>query len=344
MSADDFGTTPDGRPTHRFPLTDGTLEVAVSDYGATLVAVRAPDRSGRLADVVLGHDHVSGYVSGDGFLGATVGRVANRIGGASFVLDGRRFALTPNEGEHHLHGGGERSLARVVWEVVDVSPQRVEFHHVSPDGEEGYPGRLEVTAVYEVVDGEVRLTYRAGTDARTPVNLTNHAYVNLAGEPVGTVEDHEVQLFAQRWTPVDDGQIPTGDIAEVAGTPLDCRRAVRIGDRLPALVDTVAGGFDHNLVVDGEPGEVRLAARVSEPTSGRRLELWTDQPGVQFYTGNQLDGSVVGRAGRAYARHTGLCLEPQQFPDAVNQPAFPSPVLEPGEAYLHRSALRFSVD
>ncbi|MFA9430794.1 aldose epimerase family protein [Egicoccus sp. AB-alg2] len=344
MSGTDFGSAPDGRPTHRFRLVDGDLEVDVTDFGATVVAVRVPDRDGRVADVVLGHDHVSAYAdAANPYLGATVGRVANRIGGAAFTLDGRTHRLAANDGDNHLHGGGARAFSRVVWELLEVGDDRVTLVHVSPDGEEGYPGGVEVTAAYHVVGDRLEIEYRARADARTPVSLTNHAYVNLAGEPAGDVLDHRAQVFAHRYTPVGAGQIPTGEIAEVAGTPLDLRQPTRIGDRLPALADDPGGGIDHNFVVDGEPGRQRPAARVEDPASGRTLEVHTDQPGVQFYTGNMLDGSIVGRAGTPYRRHAAFCLEPQGFPDAVNQPAFPSVILDPGAEYVHRTHYRFGV-
>ena len=341
MSDADFGSTPDGRRTRRFTLRSDLLEVAVSDYGATLLAVRAPDRDGRVGDVVLGHDHLDGYLHDNPYLGASVGRVANRIGGASFACDGVTYRLLANDGPNHLHGGGDRALSRVVWDVVDAAPDRLALAYVSPDGEEGYPGRLEVSAEYALDGDTLAITYRARTDAVTPVSLTNHAYFHLGGQPGGDVLDHEVQVFARAFTPTGPGQIPTGEIAEVTGTPLDLREPTRIGDGLPALVDTEAAGFDHNFVVDGTPGEVRPAAQVLDPASGRTLAVQTDQPGVQFYSGNMLDGSAVGRGGVTYGRHAGLCLEPQQFPDAVNLPQFPSPWLAPGEEHLHRSSYRF---
>ncbi|MFA9446574.1 aldose epimerase family protein [Egicoccus sp. AB-alg6-2] len=338
MTATDFGTTPDGRSTRRFRLVGAGLEVDVTDFGATIVAVRAPDRDGRSADIALGHDRVDGYADpANPHLGVTVGRVANRIGGATFVLDGTTYRLAANHGPHHLHGGEERAFDRVVWEVADVGDDRLELTHTSPDGDEGYPGQLEVRAVFEVVGNRLEVTYHATSDARTPVNMTNHAYFNLAGDPVTEIGDHRVQVLAERYTPTDDELIPTGEIAEVAGTPLDLREPTRLGDRLPQLTQPPAGGFDHNFVLGDGTGEVRLAARVTEPTTGRTLEVHTDQAAVQFYSGNMLDGSVVGRAGVPYPVHTAFCLEPQGYPDAVNQPDFPSIILEPGQAYRHRT-------
>lgn len=339
-----FGTGPDGRPCHRFRLRDDVVEVDLTDYGATLVAVRAPDRDGRTADILLGHDDLAAYVDpANPHLGATVGRVANRIGGARFTVDGRTHELLTNDGPNHLHGGGAQALSRVVWDVLDVADDHVELSVVSPDGAEGYPGRLEVTARFSLAGGRLSLALTARADAPTPVNLTTHGYFNLGGEPVAPIDDHEITVAASRYTPVDAELVPTGVIADVAGTPLDLRRPTPLATALAALAADPAGGFDHNLVVDGAAGEVRLAARVVHPASGRSLELHTDQPAVQVYTGNMLDGSVVGRAGAAYGRHHAFCLEPQGFPDAVNHPTFPSVVLWPGETYLHRSSYVFGV-
>lgn len=342
MNVSSFGTGPDGRDCRRFGLRDGNVEVDLTDYGATLVAVRSPDRDGRMADVLLGHDDLAGYLdAGNPYLGATVGRVANRIGRARFELDGRTYELLANDGPNHLHGGGAQALSHLVWDVVDAADGHVEFALVSPDGAEGYPGRLEVTARFALADGRLSLDLAARTDAPTPVNLTTHGYFNLGGEPAGRVDDHEVALAASRYTPVDGELIPTGGIVEVAGTPLDLRATTRVATALAAMADDPVGGLDHNFVVDGDPGQLRRAARVVHPGSGRTLELHTDQPAVQFYTGNMLDGTIVGRGGVAYGQHHAFCLEPQGFPDAVNQPAFPSVVLQPGEVYRHRSAYVF---
>lgn len=344
MTVSHFGTAPDGRECRRFGLRDGEVEVDLTDYGATLVAIRAPDRDGRVADVLLGHDDLAAYLDpANPYLGATVGRVANRIGRARFTLDGRTYRLLANDGPNHLHGGGDRALSRRRWDVIDHADDHVEFAIVSPDGAEGYPGRLEVTARFALAGGRLALDLRARTDASTPVNLTSHGYFNLGGEPAVSVVDHEVTLAASRYTPVDGDLIPTGDIVGVAGTPLDLRTPTPLGAALAAMADDPIGGFDHNLVVDGEPGRLRTAARVVHPASGRTLELHTDQPGIQFYTGNKLDGTIVGRAGTVYGRHHGFCLEPQGFPDAVNQPAFPSVVLRPGETYRHHSVYAFGL-
>lgn len=344
LTVSPFGAGPEGRDCRRFGLRDGHVEVDLTDYGATLVAVRAPDRDGRMADVLLGHDDLAGYLDpANPHLGATIGRVANRIGGARFSLDDHTFTLAANHGPHHLHGGEAGALDNVVWDVVSAADDHVEFAVVSPDGDEGYPGRLEVGVRFELADGRLSLDFRARTDAPTPVNLTSHGYFNLGGEPAGRIDDHELQVHAAAYTPVDGELIPTGEVAEVAGTPLDLRAPTRVADALAAQADDPVGGFDHNYVVDGAPGRLRPAARVVHPPSGRSLELLTDQPGVQVYTGNMLDGSVVGRGGVAYARHTAFCLEPQGFPDAVNQPTFPSIVLRPGEEYRHRSVYVFGL-
>ena len=308
------------------------------------MALRTPDRDGRHADVLLGHDDLAAYLdAANPYLGATVGRVANRIDHARFTLDGQTYGLLANDGPNHLHGGGAMALSHLVWDVVDHADDHVEFAIVSPDGAEGYPGRLEVTARFALADGRLSLELSARADAPTPVNLTSHGYFNLGGEPTGPVGDHEVALAASRYTPVDDGLIPTGKIAEVAGTPFDLRTPIPLAAALAAMADDPIGGFDHNFVVDGEPGRLRTAARVVHPASGRTLELLTDQPAVQFYTGNKLAGTIVGRGGTAYGRHHGFCLEPQGFPDAINQPAFPSVVLRPGETYRHHSVYAFGL-
>lgn len=339
-----FGTTAAGAQARVHTLVgERGVVVRVSDFGATVVGVHLPDRDGEVADVTLGFDAVEGYESGaNAYFGATVGRVANRIAHAEFSLDGRRHRLAANEPPHHLHGGAERSFSKVLWQVIDSGNDLVELAYASPAGEEGYPGRVEAIARYQITGTALEVRYRATTDATTPVNLTTHTYWNLSGAGNGTVLDHQVEVRAQAYTPTDDALIPTGGIEPVAGTPLDLRRPARIGDAVDALVGTPALGYDHNLVLDGPPGTLRLAARVSDPASGRVLELHTDQPGLQLYTGNRLDGQT-GKDGRRYIRHGGLCLEPQHHPDAIHHPRFPSILLEPGDGYEHVSLFRFGV-
>jgi aldose 1-epimerase len=339
-----FGTTRDGARAQRFTLTreDG-VAVRISDFGATLVAVHLPDRDGVPADVVLGFDSVEGYQSpANAYFGATVGRVANRIAHAAFAIGDRTYTLAANEAPHHLHGGPDRGFARVLWQVTHVDEDVVELAYDSPAGEEGYPGRLRATARYTLGDRGLEVRYRAIADEATPVNMTNHTYWNLAGAGRGTVLDHELQLVAARFTPTDAGLIPTGEVVPVAGTALDFRTAMRVGERIDELIDTPARGYDHNLVIDGDAGRLRLGARLVEPGSGRLVELHTDQPGVQFYSGNRLKGQV-GKHGQHYAPNGGLCLEPQHHPDAVHRPEFPSILLQPGETYEHVLEFRFGI-
>jgi aldose 1-epimerase len=260
-----------------------------------------------------------------------------------FTIDGTEHRLAANEPPHAIHGGPDRAFSMVRWELGHADDHEVVLRYTSPDGEEGYPGTVEATARYRLTGHELEIRYEATTNQRTPINLTNHTYWNLAGAGNGTVLDHEITIAAERYTPTDEELIPTGAIDPVKGTPLDLRTPTRIGERIGELESTRSSGYDHNYVVDGEPGRLRLAARVHDPASGRVLELHTDQPGVQFYSGNRLSGGV-GKDGRSYARNGGLCLEPQHFPDAVHQPGFPSILLEPGDTYVHVSRYRFTTD
>lgn len=337
-----FGTSAGGAAASLVTLgRPGGPIACITDHGATLVALYLPDRDGNLEDVVLGFDVAEGYRSADNaYLGATVGRVANRIAGAAFTIGRQRYRLTANEPPNHLHGGSERALSRVRWDLVHVTPDLVELAYASPDGEEGYPGRLRVEASYRLLARGLVIDYRAVTDATTPVSLTHHTYWNLAGAGNGTVLDHRLQVAASAYTPTDETLIPTGEIVPVDGTPLDLRRPVPVGAGLPDLRATPARGYDHNLVLDGPTGRLRFAARLHDPGSGRVVELHTDQPALQVYSGNGLRGQR-GKAGRLYDRHGGICLEPQHHPDAVNQPTFPSVLLRPGAVYRHTSALGF---
>lgn len=344
-----FGATQAGEPVAVFTLENETgLQAKVMTLGATLVELLAPDREGRRADVTLGFADVQRYESEDNpYFGATVGRFANRIAGGRFGVDGREYQLACNDGSNHLHGGVRRSLSRVVWtaNVVCAGPDpSVEFTYTSPDGEEGYPGELQVTVVYTLTAGdELRLDYTAGTDKPTPVNLTNHAYWNLAGEGAPTVLDHELLLAADAYTPTDDTLIPTGEIAPVDGTPLDFTTPKPVGRDLPALLAAGMPGYDHNFVLNEPPGETpAFAARLVEPKSGRVLEVFTTEPGVQLYSGNFLAG-VKGKTGRPYLQRSALCLECQHFPDSVNHCHFPSTLLRPGDTYRQVTVHRFGV-
>lgn len=344
---------PDGERVDRFVLARDGVEVSLLGYGASLQAVRAPDRAGRPGHVVLGFDHLDAYRADPFHFGAVVGRFANRIAGAGFVLDGRPVRLTANLGEHHLHGGAQ-GLGRRVWRgesFEESDAAGVLFDTVSEDGDEGYPGRLHVTASYRLRDrGELVLELRARTDRPTIVNLSHHAYFHLGDGGATTVFDHRVEVESDRALEVDADGLPSGRFVELPGSSLDLRpqsrgETVRLGDRIPAL-ESARGGFDHCYVLRGgaRPDRPRPVARVLHPGSGRLLVVETDQPGLQVYTGNFLGGRLAGHDGIAYGRWHALCLEPQGFPDAPNRPRFPSTRLEPGEEYRHTSIFRFGLD
>lgn len=318
-------------------------------HGASLAELHVPDRDGNLADVVLGFDDEGGYCSDDNqHFGATTGRFANRIAGGRFTLDGREYQLACNNGSNHLHGGPSRGLGLVQWQgepFDDPLGSGVRFHYVSPDGEEGYPGSLDIAVTYTLtLPGAVRIEYVAHTDRPTIINLTNHSYFNLAGQGAPTVLDHQLWIAADRYTPKNEYDIPTGEIAEVAGTALDFRRPRVIGDRISELGNAQQkDGYDHNFVLNGPEGALRLAAEAYHAPTGRKLRVHTDQPGMQFYVGNMLRGQA-GKRGATYPRRSALCLETQHFPDSPNQPQFPSVVLRPGETYRHTCVYEFSVE
>ncbi len=343
-----FGKTPDGHEIDLYTLTNKKgMEVGIINYGGIIVSVKAPDRQGQFADVVLGFDNLAGYLAKNPYFGALVGRYANRIGAAKFTLDGKEYHLPVNDGPNCLHGGTNGFNSRV-WTAKDASTAgagKVKLQYVSVDGEEGFPGTLTATVIYSLDDNnELRIEYAATTDRPTVLNLTNHSYFNLAGPTGGEIVNHVLTLESDKYTPVNATLIPTGVLQPVEGTPFDFRKPTRIGERIdaddPQLKYGV--GYDHNWVLTHKPGIIALAARVEEPTSGRVLEVLTDQPGVQFYTGNQLDGTVTGKAGKVYAKRMGLCLETQHFPDSPNKPEFPSVVLRPGHAFHSTTVFRFS--
>lgn len=337
-----FGATSRGEPAHLVTLDDGhDLVATVTDFGATLVSLYAPDRSGRPDDVVLGFDDVRGYEdTANPYLGATIGRVANRIAFATFELDGQRYELAANEAPHHLHGGATRSFDKVRWTIESASPAEVTLRYVARDGEEGYPGELDVRASYRLDRDALVVGYEARTDRPTPVSLTTHSYWNLAAG-ARDVHGHELEIVADRYTPTDATLIPTGEIAEVAGTPLDLRVARPVRALMDELETTPAGGLDHNYVLGPTDRDgLRPAARVVEPRSGRVLDVRTNQPGLQVYSGHKIPDGLTGKRGAVYGPFAGLCLEPQQFPDAVHHPTFPPVVLRPGEVHHHRSRYR----
>jgi aldose 1-epimerase len=341
-----FGKTPDGQEVDLYILTNTAgMTAKIMTYGAILTELDVPDRDGKAADVVLGFDNLKDYLAGHPYFGATVGRVANRIAKGKFTLDGKEYKLAVNNGPNALHGG-LKGFDKVVWTAAPVATPdgaAVIFKYVSKDGEEGYPGNLTATVVYTLTnENALRLDYTAKTDKATPVNLTNHTYFNLAGAKAGDILGHGLTLFADRYTPVDDTLIPTGEIKPVKGTPLDFTRATRIGARIDQLKGE-PGGYDHNYVLNSEGKELALAARVHEAKSGRTMEMWTTEPGVQFYTGNFLDGKQTGRGGVVYKKHGGFCLEAQHFPDSVNHANFPSMILKPGQTYRQTTIYKFSV-
>ena len=347
-----FGDLPDGTAIDLVRLYgDNGFEARIIGYGAALQSLFVPDRAGRLADVVLGRDDLEGYLAVRRFLGATVGRYANRIANGRFELDGKQFQLPTNDGVNALHGGLS-GFDRKAWRVTASGENPVPFvtlSYVSVDGEEGYPGKLTTEITYSITGGtELSIALSATTDRPTVVNLTNHSFFNLAGvETAGNILDHRLMIAADDYLPVNPGGIPLAAPARVAATPFDFRELHRVGARLRDADEQlrIRQGYDHNFCLRGGVArEPRLAARVEDPASGRAMELWTDQPGVQFYSGNFLDGSVIGKYGCAHRQFDALCLEPQHYPDTPNRPDFPSARLDPGQTYRHVSRYRFSAD
>ncbi len=340
----EFGKTADGTPVELYTLTNaGGMTAKIMTYGATVTELYVRDRAGKPGDVVLGFDSLRGYLGNEPYLGAIVGRYGNRIAKGKFTLKGVTYTLATNDGPNHLHGG-LKGFDKKVWKAEPVSSAdgpALKLTYLSKDGEEGYPGNLSCTVVYTVTSkNELKIEYSATTDKATPINLTNHAYFNLADPGTGDVLGHEVTMAADRYTPVDDTLIPTGVIASVKGTPMDFTKSATIGSRIAQ----VKGGYDHNYVINMEGSKTPIfAVRVREPKSGRVMEVLTTQPGVQFYTGNFLDGSLKGIGG-AYKKHYGFCLETQHFPDSPNQPKFPSSILEPGQTFHSVTIYRFSVE
>jgi aldose 1-epimerase len=336
VTSQPFGKMPDGTPVEIYTLSDGAYEARIATYGGIVVSLKAPDRNGKTTDVVLGFDDVDGYVanfngSSDAFFGAIIGRYANRIAHGSFALDGAKYSLPLNNGANSLHGG-PHGFNNVVWKAKPVA-DGVEFSYLSKDGEAGYPGNLSAVVRYTLIKGELKIDYSATTDKNTVVNLTNHSYFNLAGQ--GDILNHQLTLHASRFTPVDAGLIPTGELKSVASTPFDFRKAVAVGVRINADDEQLhlGHGYDHNWVLDNDGGKLAEAAEVYDPGSGRVLKVLTDQPGIQFYSGNFLDGSIKGKGGKPEQFRSALCLETQHFPDSPNHPDFPTTELKPGERY-----------
>jgi aldose 1-epimerase len=349
--AENIGQTKEGKTVRQFTITNAHgMTIKLLSYGALLSELHVPDRNGKLGDVILGFDKLEGYLAGHPFFGVTTGRYANRIAKGKFTLDGKEYTLATNNGPNHLHGG-VKGFDKAVWEGMEVGggagpmSMGVRFKHTSPDGDEGYPGNLKVTVTYNLTDkNELRIDYEAETDKPTPVNLTNHAYFNLACG--GVVLGHELQLNADKYTPTDATLIPTGELKSVVGTPYDFRKSTPIGARIDQLKGE-PGGYDINFVINREERADSKAlvqtARVYEPKSGRVMEVATTEPGVQFYTGNFLDGTLTGKGGTVYKKHTGFCLETDHFPDSPNHPNFPSTILRPGQKYTQTTVYKFSV-
>ncbi len=339
-----FGGMPDGAAVEELTLRAGALSCAIITYGGAVRVLTVPDRTGRPVDVVLGFDTLEAYLVQDKYLGALIGRYANRIGDSRFSLNGRAYPLRANDGVNHLHGG-PMGFDKQVWTVKELTEHTAVLSLFSPDGQEGYPGGLAAQVTYALTAESLEIDYQAQCDQDTVCNLINHTYFNLSGHDSGLVTGQYIQLFAERYTPTTAGSIPTGAVAEVEGTPMDLRRACLIGAHVddPFEQLTLAGGYDHNWVINGWDGTLRPAARAWSPDTGIALETWTTLPGIQFYSGNYLDGCPVGKGGAPYAKRWGFCLETQYFPDSPNHSGFPSAVLSAGATYHQRTGYRFGL-
>ncbi len=340
-----FGKTETGQAVDLYTLSNGKgMTVKITNYGGIVTSLTAPDKNGKFNDVVLGFDTLEKYLAGHPYFGAIVGRYGNRIAKGKFTLNGMEYKLATNNGENHLHGG-IKGFDKVVWQAEEIKKENevgLKLRYLSKNGEEGYPGNLSAVVTYTLTGhNELKIYYEAETDKPTPVNLTHHSYFDLEGVdsdgPGGGILGHLLTIHADRFTPVDQGLIPTGGLKSVNDTPMDFISPRAIGER----ISLVEGGYDHNYVLNNWDGSLRLAASVSEPVSGRIMEVWTTEPGLQFYSGNFLDGSIMGKSGKKYERHYGFCLETQHFPDSPNKANFPSTILEPGKTYTHTTVYRF---
>ncbi|AMY08008.1 Aldose 1-epimerase precursor [Luteitalea pratensis] len=347
MTRSSFGTLPGGQAVEAFTMTNAHgMEVKAITLGGIITSLKVPDKAGQLGDVVLGFDTLEGYLGKSPFFGTIVGRYGNRIGKGTFTIDGTKYTLPINNGENHLHGGPQ-GFDKANWKAEPFErgdSVGVVFTHTSPDGDMGYPGTVQAKVTYTLTnDNTLRIDYEATTDKATPINLTQHTYFNLAGAGNGDVLGHQLQIAADRYTPVDKGLIPTGELATVEGTPFDFRTATAIGARISADHPQIAigGGYDHNMVFARTGTSLERVARVYEPTTGRTLDVATTQPGTQFYTGNFLDGTITGKGGKVYPKRSGFCLETQHFPDSPNKPQFPSAILRPGQTYRQSTAFTF---
>lgn len=346
ISQQPFGQTPDGKNVTLYTLRNSKgAEARIMNYGGIVTHLKVPDRNGNFGDVVLGYDNLEGYLKETPYFGALIGRYGNRIAKGKFTLNGKEYSLATNNGPNALHGG-LKGFDKVVWEpkvIASTEGPSLELNYVTADGEEGYPGTLKVKAVYTLTDDNaLKLDFTATTDKDTVVNLTQHSYFNLAGR--GDNLNHSVMIDADRFTPVDSTLIPTGELRPVQGTPFDFRTPTTIGARINQNDEQLkfGGGYDHNWVLNKPTGQMGLAARVTEPTTGRVLEVYSTEPGLQFYTGNFLDGKITGKGGWAYQHRSAFCMEPQHYPDSPNQKNFPSVVLKPGQTYRHTMMYKFS--
>lgn len=346
----DFGTTPDGQKVEIYTLKNANgAEARILTYGGIVQSLSMPDKNGKFDDVVLGYDNLQGYIDKTPYFGALIGRYGNRIGGAKFTLEGKTYTLATNNGPNSLHGGVV-GFDKVVWTARPMETAQgpaLILTYLSKDGEEGFPGNLTVTAIYTLTDDNaLKLDFTAQTDKPTIVNLTHHSYFNLAGQGKGDILGHVLYINADKTTPVDKELITTGEFADVTGTPFDFRKPTAIGARIndPNPVLQYGPGYDHNWVINKPLGQYGLQGRVVEPTSGRVMEVWSDEPGLQFYAGNFLDGTIKGKDGAVYQIHTGFCLEPQHYPDSPNKPNFPSVVLLPGQTFHNTIVYKFSAE
>jgi aldose 1-epimerase len=342
-----FGKMPDGTPVESVTLRNANgIELTAIAYGGIITSLKTPDRAGRSGDIVLGFDGLDGYLKDHPYFGAIIGRYGNRIAKAQFALDGRTYKLAANNGPNHLHGG-VKGFDKVLWTAAPAGQNGVVFSRTSADGEEGYPGNLRVRVTYTLTEkNELIVDYHATTDKPTPVNLTQHSYFNLRADGASDILGHQLTINADRYTPVDDTLIPTGVLATVDGTPFDFRKPAAIGARIDGDHSQLKNGkgYDHNWVLNGAGSGLRLAARVAEPVTGRTIEVRTTEPGLQFYAGNFLDGTLKGKGGAVYKHRTGFCLETQHFPDSPNQPKFPTTILQPGAEYRSQTVFTFGVD
>ena len=341
MDQQEFGQTHEGQTAHLFTMqNENGLEVAITNFGGIVTSIKSPNRDGHVENIVLGFEDFDNYLQEHPFFGAIIGRYANRIADGRFELDGETYQLATNDGDNHLHGG-EQGFDKVLWEYEILGENSLALSYVSEDGEEGYPGTLEVRVIYTLTpENELSIDYEAETDQATPVNLTNHSYFNLSGDQTEGILDHELTINAGQYTPVDDGLIPTGELTDVQGTPFDFTSSERIGSR----IDEVEGGYDHNYVVDHDQNDLKQVARLYEETSGRVMEVYTDKPGLQFYSGNFLDGTLQDPDGRPIEQYAALCLETQYFPDSPNQEHFPNTILREGEVYRSQTVYSFGTE